>query len=264
MRQVHSIITFLFFTVTGWFGAGAFAQENINANISDSKSNNDVQLLYRHEREFGVLMHSAGWGFNYRTCKHVTGYKKRVIEFELVTLSHPKEIKIQVPDIGTKGYYYGKQFDVIVSRTGLGYNKVITGKSDRRGVELRLLTMAGACLAFAKPIYVNIWHQDPVNPSFGNITTEKYDPSNPMHTPAYIVGSAGYFTGFTEMNFFPGIFYKMGLSFEHSTLDDDIKLLEVGFVVDAYYKTIPMMANTQNNQVFLNLYLNVMIGKKWF
>jgi hypothetical protein len=228
------------------------------------KQTEDAQLLYRNEQEFGALLHSAGWGFNYRRCRHVTGYKKRILELEVVGMRHPKEIKFQVPDIGTKGFFYGKQFVVTVLRTGYGYHKIITGKSDRRGVELRLLTLAGPCMAFAKPVFLNIWHQDPIKPSYGNITTEKYDPSNPMHTPAFIVGRAGYFKGFEQMNFFPGAFCKLGLSFEHSSLDDDIKLLETGIIVDAFYKTIPIMAKTRNNQVYLNLYLNIMFGKTWF
>jgi len=240
------------------------AQEVPSASEQAVKQNEDVQLLYRNEQEFGALVHSAGWGLNYRRCKHVTGYKKRVIEAELVGMRHPKEVKIQVPEIGTRGYFYGKQFVVTVARGGYGYHKVITGKSDRRGVELRLLTLVGPSIAFAKPVFLNIWHQDPVKPPYGDITVERYDPLNPTHTPDFIVGRAGYFKGFDQMNFFPGGFCKLGLSFEHSSLDDDIKLLETGIVVDFFYKTVPIMAHARNNQVYVNVYLNIMFGKKWF
>ncbi|MBI4932165.1 MAG: hypothetical protein HY841_15510 [Bacteroidetes bacterium] len=253
-------LIFLFFL----FACTLSAQEIATGITPTTKQNDDVQLLYRNEQEFGALLHSAGWGINYRRCKHITGYKKRILEAEIVSMRHPKEIKIEVPDIGTKGYFYGKQFAVTVLRGGYGYHKVITGKSDRRGVELRLLTLVGHSIALAKPVYLNIWHQDLVNPPFGNITTERYDPTNPLHTPNYIIGRAGYFHGFSEMNFFPGGFFKLGLSFEHSNLDDDIKLLELGMTVDAFYKTIPIMANAKNNQVFVNVYLNIMFGKKWF
>ncbi len=231
------------------------------------KQNDDVQLLYRNEQEFGAHIHSAGWGFNYRRCKHITGYKKRIYEIEVTGLHHPKEIKIDVADANSKGFFYGKQYVVKVLRGGFGYHKVITGKSDRRGVELRLLTLAGPSIAFAKPVYLKIWYPDasPTHPGqWGNTVIEKYDSTNPYHIPDHISGRAGYFTGFGEMNFFPGAFFKLGLSFEHSNLDDDIKLLETGIVVDAYYKTIPIMANTRNNQVYVNVYLNLMFGKKWF
>ncbi|HNO70708.1 MAG TPA: hypothetical protein PKO16_02930 [Bacteroidia bacterium] len=241
-----------------------FCQEQLPTVNSNPPKNDDVQLLYRNEQEFGIVVHSSGWGLNYRKCKHVTGYKKRVLEAEIVGLRHPKELKTLVPDLGGKGYFYGKQFVVTLLRGGYGYHKVITGKSDRRGVELRLLTLIGPSIAFAKPVYLNIWHQDNIDPRFGNITVERYDPNNPEHIPAFIAGRAGYFRGFDDMNFFPGGFLKLGLSFEHSNLDDDIKLLETGVVIDAFYKTLPIMAKTRNNQVYVNVYLNIMFGKKWF
>ena len=258
---------FIFFFII--FSGILFAQDIATGLSSGIKTNDDVQLLYRNEREFGFVFHSSGWGLNYRRGKHITGFKKRTLELEIVGMRHPKEIKLQVPDIGTKGYFYGKQFVVTVLRGGYGYHKVIAGKSDRRGVELRLVTLAGPSIAFAKPIYLNIFYPDIPNIPFGNINTERYDPTNPAHVPQAgsnpgIVGRAGYFRGFGEMNFFPGGFFKLALSFEHSNLDDDIKLLETGITVDAFYKTVPIMANARNNQVYVNVYLNLMFGKKWF
>ena len=102
------------------------AQDMSSGSSPVVKQDEDAQLLYRNEQEFGALVHSAGWGFNYRRCKHVTGYRKRIIEAEIVGMRHPKEIKIQVPDIGTKGYFYGKQFVVTVARGGFG-----TGGAER-------------------------------------------------------------------------------------------------------------------------------------
>ena len=268
MKNFFAITSCLFFfSPLLWKGVGGeVAAQDIATGINPAaKQNNDVQLLYRNEQEFGVVVHSAGWGFNYRRCKHITGYKKRVFEVEMVGMRHPKEIKLQVADIGTKGYFYGKQFVVTVVRAGYGYHKVITSKSDRRGVELRLLTLVGPVMAFAKPVYLNIRYPDPKNPPpYFDLVTERYDPSNPMHTPNFIIGRAGYFRGLDQMNFFPGAFCKLGLSFEHSSLDDDIKLLETGIVVDVFYKTVPIMANAKNNQVYINVYLNIMFGKKWF
>lgn len=259
MKNIFVIFLFFFtFSVLS-------AQEIATGITPTTKSNDNVQLLYRNEREFGALIHSSGWGINYRRCKHVTGYKKRILELEMVGMKHPKQIKTEVSDQGgSKGYFYGKQFAVTLLRGGYGYHKIITGKSDRRGVELRLITLVGPSIAFAKPVYLVIGYDDEKRPS----QIERYDPANPLHKPldagGNIVGRASYFHGFGKMNFFPGAFLKLGLSFEHSNLDDDIKLLETGIVIDGFYKTIPIMANAKNNQVYVNVYLNIMFGKKWF
>lgn len=265
MKNNISILLFSFSFGIAALNADRASAQELKSGIVPSVSQNDVQLLYRNEQEFGGVVHSSGWGLNYRRCKHITGYRKRVFEAEIVGMKHPKEIKIQVADLGTKGYFYGKQFVTTVLRGGYGYHQVITGKSDRRGVELRLLTLVGPSIALAKPVYLNIRYPDPVNPApYFDLSVERYDASNPFHTPSNIIGRAGYFRGFEQMNFFPGAFFKLGLSFEHSSLDDDIKLLETGIVIDAFYKTVPIMATARNNQVFVNVYLNIMFGKKWF
>jgi hypothetical protein len=257
MRYIFSIFFFLFLF------ADLYAQD-IAKGITPV-NNDDVPLLYRNEQEFGGVAHSSGWGFNYRRCKHVTGYKKRILEFELVGMKSPKEIKTSPPsDIGIKPYFYGKQFTVTFLRVGWGMNKVITGKSERKGVEIRLVTIAGPVMAFAKPVYLNVWYPDTTNSNSGTIITQKYDPTNPEQTQNNIAGRASYFTGFGQMQFFPGAFCKLALSFEHGKNDTDIQLLETGIVVDGFYKTIPIMANARNNQVYINVYLNIMFGKKWF
>ena len=256
-----------FISLCAYAFSSVSAQEKTYDLGPTPKQNDDVQLLYRNEQEFGGHVHSSGWGFNYRRCKHITGYKKRVLEAEITGLHHPKEIKLEVSDGNSKGFFYGKQYVVKVLRGGYGYHKVITGKSDRRGVEIRLLSLAGPSVAFAKPVYLKVWY-DKETPNqqgqWGEEKIEAYDSKNTHHIPQYINGRASYFRGFSQMSFYPGGFFKLGLSFEHSNLDDDIKLLETGIVVDAYYKTIPIMANSRNNQVYVNVYLNVMFGKKWF
>lgn len=261
MKNTFSIVFFLVIVST------VFAQDSVRI-VPNNLQNDDVQLLYRNEQAFGALIHSAGWGINYRRGKHITGYRKRILELEMVGMRHPKEIKIEVPDAGARGYFFGKQFTVTVLRGGYGYHQIITRKSDRRGVEIRLIALTGPSIAFAKPVYLNISYPNPVEPYYANVVIEKYDSNNPVHKPDYlggkIRGRASYFHGLGEMNFFPGGFLKLGLSFEHSSLDDDIKILETGIVIDAFYKTIPIMANARNNQVYVNLYLNIMFGKKWF
>src|ERR1035437_7961499 len=180
MKNIFAIVLCtIFFPLLFWGGGGGvvFAQDIARGITPTVANNDDVLSLYRHEQEFGGVIHSTGWGFNYRRCKHVTGYKKRTLELELVGMRSPKEIKKQVLDAGTKGYFYGKQFTVTLMRGGWGYNKVLTGKSERKGVEIRLVTLGGPVMAFAKPLFPEILPQEPSGP-FGNVTIERYDPTN--------------------------------------------------------------------------------------
>ena len=227
----------------------------------DIGGQDDVMLLYRNEINFGAVIHSNGFGFNFRKGKHVTGYLKRVLEIEAVSLRHPKETRTQNPLFeNSKGYFYGKQFSVIVLRTGYGFQRILYGKQDRRGVEIRMVTFVGASIALAKPVYLDILNE--IDPQKYIITTEKYDPTK--HFSDNIYGRAPYFKGFDEMKFFPGGYAKLGFTFEYANLDDDVKAIETGVAVDIYPKVIPIMATAKNNQVYVNLYINFLWGKKWF
>ena len=58
---------------------------------------NNAGVQYKYEMSFGILAHSNGFGGNFRRGKHLTGYKKRIWEIEVVNMKHPKEYKTYNP-----------------------------------------------------------------------------------------------------------------------------------------------------------------------
>jgi hypothetical protein len=258
--RTQSFISVLFFS--GCFALTALAQDGKTPPPQSIGGTDDVKLLYRNEFTIGGIVHTSGFGFNYRRGWHVTGYKKRILEIEGVNIKHAKEIKTQNPLFeNSKGYVYGKLNVLDVLRAGYGFQKELYGKEQRRGVQINLLTMLGASIGLAKPVYLEIL-QPTSDPQIYNITTEKYDPAK--HFTDNIYGRAPFFKGFEQSKIYPGGYAKLGVSFEYADLDDDIKCIETGATVDVFPKVIPIMANTTNNQVFVNLYINFIWGKKWF
>ena len=116
--------------------------------------NQDVGLLYRYEMSGGILAHSNGFGANFRKGKHLSGYKKRMLEIELVNMKHPKEYKTPNPANGGNVYIFGKQNSFAVLRAGIGIQKVIAGKAGKGGVEVRYLYYGGASIGLLKPVYL--------------------------------------------------------------------------------------------------------------
>ena len=66
--------------------------------------------------------------------------------------------------------------------------------------------------------------------------------------------------GFSEIKFYPGAFLKIAVVFEYSGYRSGIKAIEVGGVLDAYSRRIPIMTNTQNNFLYPSLYINLLFG----
>ncbi len=215
-------------------------------------------VLIKNEGAGGLILHTQGWGFNYRRAKSLTVNTKRFWDFDFVTVFHPKEVStINSTQPDAKSYIYGKMNDAYFLRMGIGREKIMYDREDRKGIQVRYNVSGGLNLCVTKPIYVDVW--TPENPG-GDL--QKFDPSNPQD-PGLIIGKAAFTYGMDELQFHPGLYYKMGLSFQQSNENLNFYVLETGFVFDAFPKEIPIMINTTNNKFYLSFYVNIMLGKRW-
>jgi hypothetical protein len=217
--------------------------------------------LLKKEWALGLTIHSAGWGVDFRRGKNITAFKKRVIEAEIISMRHPKEIRSVNPYFdNAKSFFYGKMNSLTVVRTGIGKHKVLFSKAERGGVEVRLNYSAGLSLGIAKPVYLNILYPTGNEREF-EVVIEKYDPD--LHFIDNIYGRAPFTNGIMEIKPYPGGYAKLGISFEHGTWAEDLKIIEAGVALDLYGSKIPVMANTSNNPYYFNFYINLLYGRKW-
>jgi hypothetical protein len=243
----------------------------LSAQTNPNEYEESPPVLMKNELSFGFLLHSSGWGIDFRRGQNLTVSKKRMFEIELTGMHHPKEIKSVNPYYeNSKSYVFGKLNTFTVLRGAVGYQRVIASKAERGGVEIRLNYTGGVSLGFAKPIYLNIIKQDINDPGYFTLSVEKYDPDNQNHYPDDIYGRASFTKGLSEIKVYPGLYTKLGFSFEYGALDDDVKIIEAGVTFDAYGQTVPIMGTpktalypVKNNQVFFNFYINILYGRKW-
>lgn len=250
----------LLFIILGLF---LFAQSQTQAQVSSTNANvyeEHKPLLYRNEFSYGLTIHTAGWGLDFRRGFHITGLRKKILEFELLSMKNVKEIKTVNPYYdAAKGYIYGKLNTLLILRAGLGEQRILYGKSDGGGIEIQLNYSGGLSLGLAKPVYLEVV-VDP--PNQYNIQTVKYDPDK--YFVDDIVGRAPIFKGIEQTKFYPGLYGKIGFNFDWSSKDDGISSLETGLMFDGYFTQIPVMAFIKNNQTFVNFYITILFGKKWY
>jgi len=222
----------------------------------------DVNVLFRNEATGTIFMHSRGFGANYRRLWHVTGTRKRLIEFELLNMRHPKEQKIK-RDHG-KSYNYGKLVGLTFVRAGYGYQQTLYRRAERKSLEVRMVYTVGPTFCFAKPIFLEVQYPDPFSVSGDNmiIKTEAYDPAK--HNQNNILGRAPLFYGLGQTSVFPGAHAKLGFSFEYGEMRNSIKALETGVIVDYFPKAIQTMAYVKPENFFVTLYVGFTFGKRWF
>jgi hypothetical protein len=231
-------------------------------SVSDSLSN--TKILLRKEQSGFAMIHTSGFGFGYRNGTHITGYKKRMFEFEITGMKNPKEIRVSslypsvqgYPD--PKSYIYGKENAFFILRGGIGKQKIINSKPYWGGVELRYFYYGGLSLGILKPIYLYIYD---LQDTLGNpISIQRYNPA--IHTADNIYGRAPFFEGFNKISLMPGIYFKTGLNFEYGASDKTLKAIEAGIAVDIYTKDVPIMAYTNNKNYFVSLYLSFHLGSR--
>lgn len=248
MRVFKAIIINLLFLITTVFGS------------VKAQSDDDTKLYYSADYSGGGIVHSHGFGVNFRYSQYLTGSSKRIWSAELLMMKHPKEKKVYNPyNDNARGYFFGKINSLTSLRMHIGRQDVIFGKELKKGVEISWVYSGGPILGIVKPVYLEITEQGTIaRPDIINV--ERYDPD--IHNPNIIHGRAGIFTGLSNSSLVPGASARLAMNFEYAPLDKTLKALEIGAVLDAYSKEVPIMANTDNNQFWLTFYLNIQFGKK--
>jgi hypothetical protein len=259
MSRSTLVIIFLFFlTLTIQAQDSTAVVQPVSLAADD-----DATILYRREASGGITIHSNGWGLTFKSGKHLTGFRKRILDFEVISMTHPKEYRITNPYEGAKSFIYGKLNSVFLVRGGWGYQNILFGKAERSGVEVRCNYYGGIDLGIAKPVYLDILENDPQNDSLKLVVTKQYDPNDPEQSVDNIYGSSSFFTGFDKMKIYPGVYGKFAISFEYAGWQQKIAALETGVMVDFFPDAIPIMAYNENPNVYFNFYISVMWGGKW-
>ena len=104
----------------------------------------EVNILYRNEASGGLVVHSNGFGVTFKRGWHLTGYKKHLLDIELVSMRHPKQYKqANIFYADAKPFFYGKLNFAYFLRGGYGRQNVLYSKGERSGVEALAGTQKG-------------------------------------------------------------------------------------------------------------------------
>jgi hypothetical protein len=158
---------------------------------------------------------------------------------------------------GSRSFVFAKKNSVFGLRYGLGQHNIISFKSFGEGVELKTILIFGLNTTFLKPIYYYMVYNDG-----GAASLEQFDENR--HNAFNISKPGSFLKGFEEINVQPGIFGKLALNFEYSAEQKSIRSLEIGAVVDGFYKNVEILAFAQNYPIVVSLYLSFQFGKKWY
>jgi hypothetical protein len=238
----------------------SFYLVNGQSAIDAINSGQDVNVLFKNEANGKLFVHSRGIGGAYRRLKHVTHNSKTVLDIELTTLRHPKEVKVTGTAENNRRFVYGKLNSVYCLRAGYGVQHALFKKADKKAVEIRVAYLLGVTASIAKPYYVQIFRGDAIK-GF----TQKSVPFNPAtFTPDSVIGRGSFSDGLAETRIYPAINARVNLSFEYAPYSYLVRGFELGFSADFYPVALPMMARNPKENLILTVHAGFVFGKKWF
>jgi hypothetical protein len=219
----------------------------------------------------GIMLHTRGFGMNLRRMRYKDGYNKWGWELDMVSIRHPKEVKLQSQLYfnSSRSFVYGKLNGLYSIRFGYGREKILVDKTDKGSISISWLTMGGPSFGILKPVFLEVQDEDPLaNPD--NRRIERYDPQ--IHDYRDIYGQAPFFTGIEKSSLRMGVYVKTGFAFDFNLSDKKITTLEVGAIADyfpalgIYEEKVPIMfetGNVRNYNLWLQCYITFNFGGKW-
>lgn len=243
--------TFIFLLI--FFSLSAFSQGELN---------DEVRVVTGNEKTYAVLINSNGWGFNLRRGKRLDGFRKRLIDFDLAYVKHPKEIKTQNPYFeNQKRFVFGKLNTLVTFRAGIGLQKEIYSRFDKGGIAIKYFYEGGISLALLKPMYYQVVDSEKISDNKRILyTSDKLFDYN-IHQVSDIYSRSSFLTGISETKIKPGLFVKFGLSFVYSNSNDAINALEAGVILDFYATELPIMATKKNDPYIISLFVSYRFGR---
>jgi len=233
-----------------------------NMAQSGDKSNLPLQQNHRQEISGGLFWHPRGLGINVKSAKKIEGPIWRVLDFDFISMKHPKERRVRSSSFSAPGsYFYGKLNYTYFLRADYGRRWDLGIKLYKNTIATRFQVSAGPTIALLKPVYLEIYYPTPDNSS-GFLVSEKYDPA--IHKDASMIfGNASFIKGIGDTKARIGLNFKANFQFDWSDYHDQVQSIELGTVIDAFGNNIPIIAGAQNKNIFTTLYICLNIGNRW-
>lgn len=223
-------------------------------------------IIYDKEWAVDFRLHTAGYGLGFSWGSIDAFDKTQFYSISLDFLRHPKEFRQNIrPSIYNplnRPFVFGKQNSFFSLKGGIGKKVFLSEKAKRRGLAVGYTYQGGISLGMLKPYYLEVINYDniPIDPimdiKYTEETAERFLDINEIE------GSSGFFKGLGETSFLPGVYGRASVHFAWGAYDEYVKALDIGIMLELYPREVPIMLIADNDPYFINLYLNLQLGKR--
>lgn len=230
-----------------------------------SAENETVGIVYFEETAVDLILHTGGLGLGMKFGTIETYYRTSFYSLDFTSMRHPKEVRqsnrVSLFSVLSRPYVYGKQNTFLTARASLGVKRYYSEKARRKGIVVGVNYQYGFSLGMLKPYYLELRSSDGV---FGQAKSTRFSEEirDDFLNRNLIDGYSGFFKGITEMRFAPGVHLKGGIHFAWGAFEEYVRAIELGIMVDLFFRDIPIMIIEDNKPYFINLYLTLQLGRR--
>jgi len=228
--------------------------------FSQGEIDDQEKIFYRNEKTYAITLNSNGLGISFRYARRVDAFRKTIYEVGLDQIKHEKEIKISFSNSQQIGgsFVYGKLNAFGALHGGIGLQKELFRKEDKGGISIRYFYAFGPAIGFQKPVYYDVIVNE--ENSQGILVQVQKRMKFESHI-IMIERKAPFYVGFDELSVIPGAYGRLGFTFEFGKSDAIFNAIETGFILNAFIKKVPIMANEQNHWIFPAFFLSYRFGR---
>jgi hypothetical protein len=265
-RSFRAVILLLF------LATGLAAQQQLpgDRNIYDAQ---DIGIIYDHELTFNVAIATPrNFFFGVRSGRLVSYDKTRYWTLTFGDIRHSRERRENPDRVNlvnnrvSRAYVFGKQNQLYALRLGFGKKRFLSEKAKERGVAVGYSYEFGPTLGLLKPYYLEIERNDapPIDVRYTGDNADVF-----VGNQINVFGASAWTVGLDEIGLRPGIHAKFATHFGFGAYDETAKSLEAGVMADYFIGNTDIMVESDltpgvsNSPLFLSLFINLQIGKRW-
>lgn len=225
--------------------------------VSVTQAQPEESYTYTKEFLYGFNKNSASGrlgGFVFKKSKKIKDRQFETYGLELINVKSDLEVRTTLGTGAT--ILFGKSNYLYAIRLQYGRDFILFSKAAVQGVEVKACFAAGPSIGIVAPYFIK-W-QD----TNGYSVSEQYDASNSNHIYNNMTDHGDLLEGLGRSKIRPGINLKAALNFEMGISKRSLTGFEIGFLVDAYGKKIPLVPTGKNQSVFPTVFLTVFYGNR--
>jgi hypothetical protein len=234
-------------------------------------------IIYNREFSVDATLHTGGMGIGVNFGKLKSYFRTRYYNISISEIRHPKEFRqsfdFRTPSVNriARSFIFGKQNNLYTLRGGIGEKRYFSEKALNKGLAVGISYSGGPSLGLLKPYYLDlIRFQEPDFTRFF-IQSESFSEENAdlFLDINSIYGATGLQRGLSQLSIQPGAHAKIAVHLDWGAYDEFVKSVEAGVALDVFLREMPIMIdsprvpNAENKMLFINLYINLQLGKRW-